>query len=82
MHLGEFINTDLIPSDRRLESIVPDCIVDKDVELFLDFMRKMLCWLPEDRATAEELQAMHRLRLDDMSQQEKHRACFNAKVGV
>jgi hypothetical protein len=28
------------------------------------------------------LQALHRLRLEDTPQQEKHRACFNAKVGA
>lgn len=28
------------------------------------------------------MQALHRLRLEDTSQQEKHRACFNTKVGA
>ncbi|KAF1961633.1 kinase-like protein [Byssothecium circinans] len=36
--------------------IVPECVVDKEVEVFLSFIRSMLCWLPEERATAKELQ--------------------------
>jgi hypothetical protein len=35
--------------------MVPDCITEDQVEFFLDFMFKMLCWLPEKRVTAEEL---------------------------
>ena len=27
----------------------------KNKELFLQFMRKMLCWVPEERKTAKEL---------------------------
>jgi len=46
---------DLISLKRNLSNAVPECIVDEDKELFLNFMRRMLCWLPEDRATAKEL---------------------------
>ena len=46
---------DLIPFERNLSNTVPECIVNEDKELFLNFMRRMLCWLPEDRATAKEL---------------------------
>lgn len=56
MHIGEFVGNNLIPSNRHLKDIVPECIIDEEVEVFLSFVRKMLCWLPEDRATAEELQ--------------------------
>jgi len=53
--LGEFVRKDLIPFERNLSDAVPECIIDEDKELFLNFMRRMLCWLPEDRATAKEL---------------------------
>lgn len=49
------MRNDLIPFERTLMSAVPDCIIDEDKELFVTFMRKMLCWLPQDRATAKEL---------------------------
>ncbi|KAK4990725.1 hypothetical protein LTR66_006728 [Elasticomyces elasticus] len=52
---GEFVRKDLISFARNLSDAVPECIVDEDKELFLYFMRRMLCWLPEDRATAKEL---------------------------
>ncbi|QDS73271.1 hypothetical protein FKW77_004841 [Venturia effusa] len=62
---GDFLDTNLIPSDRKLKDIVPDCIIDEDAEMFLDFVRKMLCWLPEERATAEKLQNHPWLNLTD-----------------
>jgi serine/threonine-protein kinase SRPK3 len=49
------MSNNLIPFDRKLKEAVPQCIVDEDVDLFLDFMRKTLRWLPEERATAKEL---------------------------
>jgi serine/threonine-protein kinase SRPK3 len=52
---GEFIRKDLIPVDRNLPRIVPDCISEEDKEPFLKFMGKMLTWDPENRATAKEL---------------------------
>ena len=45
----------MIPFQRNLSNIAPECIADEDKELFLKFIRRMLCWLPEDRATAKEL---------------------------
>jgi serine/threonine-protein kinase SRPK3 len=35
----------------------PECIADEDKRLFVNFMRRMLSWLPEDRATAKELKS-------------------------
>ncbi|KAL9624942.1 MAG: hypothetical protein Q9160_000989 [Pyrenula sp. 1 TL-2023] len=53
---GAFIRKDLVPlSGRNLSDIVPECIVDEDKQLFLNFIKKMLCWLPEERATNQEL---------------------------
>ncbi|KAI1154449.1 putative serine/threonine-protein kinase [Nemania diffusa] len=52
---GEFVRNDLIPFERNLSDAVPECVTDDDKSLFLNFMRRMLCWLPEDRATAKEL---------------------------
>lgn len=56
--LGEFTHKDLIARDRKLSDIVPECIRE-DKQDFLHFIRKMLCWLPEDRATARELIKSH-----------------------
>lgn len=44
----------MIHFDRQLQDLVADCIVDDKV-LFMGFMRKMLCWDPEQRPTAAEL---------------------------
>ncbi|KAL2355760.1 kinase-like domain-containing protein [Cryomyces antarcticus] len=40
---GEFVRKGLIPFKRNLSDAVPECITDKDKELFLNFMRRMLC---------------------------------------
>lgn len=53
--LGEFIRDDLVPYTRSLQSELPDCIPEDEADRFLKFMRRMLCWLPEERATAREL---------------------------
>ena len=53
--LGTFAREDLISCTRSWRSEVPACIPEEDVDRFLKFMSKMLCWLPEDRATAREL---------------------------
>jgi hypothetical protein len=53
--LGKFMHTSLIPFHRQLGKEVPDCIVPEDLEDFLKFLKRMLCWLPEERATAGEL---------------------------
>lgn len=45
---------DRIPGSRTLEREVPDFLAG-EAELFLAFMRRMLCWIPQDRATADEL---------------------------
>lgn len=46
---------DLVPFARSLKNEVPECIAEEEVDDFLKFMRRMLCWLPEERATAKEL---------------------------
>ena len=46
---------ELIPYSRRLAHGVPECIPEQDRDKFLAFMRRMLCWLPEERPTAKEL---------------------------
>jgi len=51
---GEFMRKDLIPTDVRLEDTILS-LEGEDKLLFLDFVRKMLQWLPEGRATAKEL---------------------------
>lgn len=51
---GEFMHKDLIPIDVRLEDSVLS-LEGEDKRLFLDFIKKMLQWLPEDRKTAKEL---------------------------
>ncbi len=53
--LGEFLHKDLIPSDFRLEDSVPSLEDDPEKEQFLDFVRGMLRWVPEERKTAKEL---------------------------
>jgi hypothetical protein len=51
---GKFMPIDLIPTDVRLEDSVFS-LEGEDERLFLDFIKKMLQWLPEDRKTAKEL---------------------------
>ena len=51
---GEFMYKNLIPSNVRLEDLVLS-LEGEDKRLFLNFVRKMLQWLPEDRKTAKEL---------------------------
>jgi serine/threonine protein kinase len=53
--LGKFVRGELIPRTRTLAAEVPDCIPEQDRDKFLAFMRRMLCWLPEERSTAKEL---------------------------
>jgi serine/threonine protein kinase len=48
------MHKDLIPTDVRLEDSVLS-LEGEDKRLFLDFIKKMLQWLPEDRKTAKEL---------------------------
>jgi serine/threonine protein kinase len=51
---GEFMDKDLIPTDVRLEDTILS-LEGEDKRLFLDLIRRMLQWLPENRATAKEL---------------------------
>ena len=51
---GEFIRKDLIPINVKLEDTILS-LEGEDKRLFLDFTKKMLQWLPEDRKTAKEL---------------------------
>ncbi|KAF4628044.1 hypothetical protein G7Y89_g10108 [Cudoniella acicularis] len=50
----EFIQKELIPMDVSLEGSVLSPEGDEK-RLFLNFVRKMLQWLPEDRKTTKEL---------------------------
>ncbi|KAG6006485.1 hypothetical protein E4U21_007029 [Claviceps maximensis] len=53
---GAFLTSDLIPKGRCLENELPECIIEEGhVDLFLRFFKRMLCWLPDDRATAADL---------------------------
>lgn len=51
---GEFMHKDLIPIGVKLEDSVFS-LEREDKRLFLDFIKKMLQWLPEVRKTAKEL---------------------------
>ncbi len=51
---GEFMHKDLIPNNASLENSVTS-LEGEDKQLFLDFMKKVLHWLPEDRQSAKEL---------------------------
>lgn len=52
--VGEFLYSELVQPDRRLEDTVTELEgVEKD--RFLDFARSMLQWLPEKRKSASEL---------------------------
>lgn len=46
--------TDLIQEGRSLDDTITELTGDEK-QLFLDFARNMLQWLPEDRKTAREL---------------------------
>jgi serine/threonine protein kinase len=52
--LGEFLYNDLIPSNVTLSGSVTS-LNGEDKELFLDFVSRMLHWLPEERESAKEL---------------------------
>jgi hypothetical protein len=54
-YLGTFVGKDLIPYTRSWRNEMPTCIPEEDADPFFKFMRRMLCWLPEERATAKEL---------------------------
>lgn len=50
---GEFLHKGLIPTDVRLDDSILS-LGGEDKRLFLDFISKMLQWLPEGRKTAKE----------------------------
>lgn len=53
---GAFVHKHLVPHERRLRREVPQCVREEErVGEFLHFMRRMICWAPEERATAAEL---------------------------
>jgi serine/threonine protein kinase len=51
---GEFMHKGLIPSDVSLEDSV-SALQGREKEDFLDFVRMMLHWLPEERKSARDL---------------------------
>ena len=51
---GQFRHPKLIRTDFSFESSITR-IRGKDKELFIDFAKKMICWLPEERWTAKQL---------------------------
>lgn len=54
VRVGTFQNPELIPTGCTLEDSVKS-LEGEDKRLFLEFAKKMLCWLPEERKTAKEL---------------------------
>lgn len=54
VYTGTFQNPELIPTGYALEDSVKS-LKGEEKRLFLEFAKKMLCWLPEDRKTAKEL---------------------------
>jgi serine/threonine protein kinase len=52
--VGTFKSRELVPDEYTLEDSVA-CLEGKEKKLFIEFARKMLHWLPEDRKTAKEL---------------------------
>jgi serine/threonine-protein kinase SRPK3 len=54
-YIGIFLRQDLLSCSRDWRNEMPTCIPQEDADYFFAFMRRMLCWLPEDRATAREL---------------------------
>ena len=55
---GEFLYKDLIPGDLDLRGSTPS-LQGEEQQLFLEFVGKMLRWVPEDRKTAKELLQIH-----------------------
>ncbi|KAI0403311.1 putative serine/threonine-protein kinase [Xylaria palmicola] len=54
---GTFIGDHLVPHTRIWEDELPECIPREEADSFFKFMRRMLCWVPENRATARELKS-------------------------
>lgn len=53
-HVGEFMFKELIPAGITLEGTI-ESLEGDEKQLFLNFAKKMLRWLPDDRKTAKEL---------------------------
>ena len=51
---GNFRYPDLVPRNFTFENSLQE-IQGEDKNLFVDFAKKMITWLPKDRATAQEL---------------------------
>lgn len=51
---GNFRQPKLIPTNFTFETAITK-IRGKEKELFIDFVKKMICWLPEERWTAKQL---------------------------
>ena len=54
METGEYRSPGFVPHGKSFESCIKR-IKGKDKELFIDFIKHMLCWLPEERWTAKQL---------------------------
>ncbi|PLN83937.1 hypothetical protein BDW42DRAFT_163884 [Aspergillus taichungensis] len=52
--IEQFITPELI-TKKDLVSMTEELDDDGDMPQFVDFISRMLCWRPEDRATAENL---------------------------
>lgn len=52
---GEFLRKELISRDSCLEDSVPSIQDEDEKKQFLEFVRGMLRWVPEERKTAKEL---------------------------
>ncbi|KAK2850744.1 hypothetical protein FQN49_005361 [Arthroderma sp. PD_2] len=66
---GEFLHRYPIPTGISLEDTVT-CLEGEKKEQFLEFARKMLQWLPEDRKTAKELIDDPWLSIESIKQEE------------
>jgi len=54
LYIGYFTHPHSIPTYFKMEDYIT-CMTEEERKLFLDFVRKMLQWLPEDKKTAKEL---------------------------
>lgn len=52
--IGYFTHPQIVPTRIKLDDYIT-CMAGEEKILFLNFVRKMLQWLPEDRKTAKEL---------------------------
>ena len=52
---GQFEGTTIAPSDFNSESSIRNIDNDEDKRLFIEFVQRMIKWLPEERSTAKEL---------------------------